>query len=60
MEFNFGNKAFKHSLPAGYKAVISATGSELVSNTNGKCDESGQSTKILNNAPQAIIIEVSI
>ncbi|XP_057653483.1 ATP-dependent RNA helicase Ddx1 [Diorhabda carinulata] len=58
MEFNFGNKQFKHSLPDGYKPIMSATGDTLVKNTNGESG-AGQVTKLVNNAPQAIIIEPS-
>ncbi|CAG9860100.1 unnamed protein product [Phyllotreta striolata] len=59
MDFNFGHKPFKHSLPAGYNPIQTAIDNNLAINTNGTFDETGQHTKIINNAPQAIIIEPS-
>lgn len=59
MEFNFGNKDFKHSLPQGYQPIISAHSDKVVTNTNGQGGTAGSAPKIANNAPQAIIIEVT-
>lgn len=58
MAFNFGDKPFKHSLPNGYQPVISATQVNVVKNSNGIGGSKAAATKIVNNAPQAIIIEV--
>lgn len=57
MAFNFGDKPFKHNPPAGYQPIISAPGDRVVTNTNGS-GNTAATTKIVNNAPQAIIIEV--
>lgn len=57
MAFNFGTKPFKYKLPDGYKAINSASGDNLVTNTNGSSASS--SFKPANNAPQAIVIEPS-
>lgn len=58
MEFNFGDKELKHSLPQGYQPVISALHDKVVMNTNGQGGSAGAVQKIMHNAPQAIIIEV--
>ncbi|XP_018576572.1 ATP-dependent RNA helicase Ddx1 [Anoplophora glabripennis] len=59
MEFNFGNKEFKHSLPQGYQPINSASHDQVVTNSNGQGGSAGSAPKIANNAPQAIIIEPS-
>lgn len=59
MAFNFGDKPFKHSLPSGYQPVISAPQEKIVKNNNGVGGSKAAAAKIVNNAPQAIIIEVS-
>lgn len=56
MSFNFGDKPFKHDLPNGFNAINTVPKDKAVINTNGQ--ESTQSVKPENNAPQAIIIEV--
>ncbi|CAH0554042.1 unnamed protein product [Brassicogethes aeneus] len=58
MSFNFGDKPFKHSLPPNYSPVISAPKEKVSTNTNAQ-NSSSQTAKIINNAPQAIIIEPS-
>lgn len=60
MEFNFGDKEFKHTLPQGYQPVISAPPDRVVTNTNDQGGSAGTVQKIANNAPQAIIIEVRL
>lgn len=59
MAFNFGDKPFKHSLPNGYQPVISAPADKVIVNNNGVGGSKAAATKIVNNAPQAIIIEVN-
>ncbi|XP_072387719.1 ATP-dependent RNA helicase Ddx1 [Diabrotica undecimpunctata] len=59
MEFNFGGTPFKHSLPDEYKPIIAIPNDKVFKNTNGQNDEAGQGIKLMNNAPQAIIIEPS-
>lgn len=58
MAFNFGDKPFKHSLPKGYQPVMSVPPTSMVINKNNHGGSTAASSKILNNAPQAIIIEV--
>ncbi|KAJ8923936.1 hypothetical protein NQ315_006712 [Exocentrus adspersus] len=58
MEFNFGEKPFKHNIPQGYQPVNAAPSGKIITNTNGE-SASGGAPKIINNAPQAIIIEPS-
>ncbi|XP_022907258.2 ATP-dependent RNA helicase Ddx1 isoform X2 [Onthophagus taurus] len=57
MQFNFGEKPFKYTLPAPYKPINSCPVDVLVSNTNGSVNT--ETLKTINNAPQAIIIEPS-
>lgn len=57
MAFNFGDKPLKYSLPQGYQPVISARPEQVVVNSNGQ-QSSSAGAKIINNAPQAVIIEV--
>jgi ATP-dependent RNA helicase DDX1 len=58
MAFNFGAEPFKFPLPQGYVPIKSAPSEKAVVNSNSG-DGGGESTvKIINNAPQAIIIEV--
>lgn len=59
MAFNFGDKPLKHSLPKGYQPIISAPQDKVIKNTNGFGGNKAAATKIVNNAPQAIIIEVN-
>lgn len=59
MAFNFGDKPFKHSLPQGYQPVISAPPDKVITNNNSHGGSTAAATKIINNAPQAIIIEVN-
>lgn len=59
MAFNFGDTPFKYCLPQGYQPIMSAPKENVVVNTNGQSN-SATTTKIANNAPQAIIIEVKI
>ncbi|CAH1117276.1 unnamed protein product [Phaedon cochleariae] len=58
MAFNFGDKLFKHSLPADYQPINSATPQQFISNSNTHSG-TASAAKIINNAPQAIIIEPS-
>jgi ATP-dependent RNA helicase DDX1 len=59
MAFNFGAEPFKFPLPQGYVPIKSAPSEKAVVNSNSG-DGGGESTvKIINNAPQAIIIEPS-
>ncbi|XP_019880521.2 ATP-dependent RNA helicase Ddx1 [Aethina tumida] len=58
MAFNFGDTPFKYCLPQGYQPIMSASKENVVVNTNGQSN-SAATTKIANNAPQAIIIEPS-
>lgn len=57
MAFNFGEKPFKYSLPAGYNAINTAEKDKVVINTNGEA-AAASVTKPVSNAPQAVIIEV--
>lgn len=57
MAFNFGEKPFKYNLPNGYKPISNVSKEKTITNTNGQT--STESLKPANNAPQAIIIEVS-
>lgn len=57
MAFNFGDKPFKHTLPNGYKPINSVPKEKIITNTNGQTTD--VTLKPANNAPQAIIIEVS-
>lgn len=59
MSFNFGDKPFKYDLPSGYAAINTAPKDKVVINTNGQTTATAAS-KPQNNAPQAVIIEVSI
>lgn len=59
MAFNFGDKPLKHSLPQGYQPIISAPPDKVIKNNNGHGGSKAAATQIINNAPQAIIIEVS-
>lgn len=59
MAFNFGEKPFKYNLPAGYNAINTATNEMVVINNNGEV-ASAAVTKSVSNAPQAVIIEVTI
>lgn len=56
MTFNFGAQPFKHAPPAGFTAVTQAP-----KNNVKHSEETGEAavvTRKVNNAPQAIIIEV--
>ncbi|KAJ8978814.1 hypothetical protein NQ317_018904 [Molorchus minor] len=57
MAFNFGDKPFKHGLPAGYLPINKVPAEEEVKNTNGQ--GGGETLTIAKNAPQAVIIEPS-
>lgn len=58
MSFNFGDKPFKHNLPNGYSPISTVPKDKIITNSNGQT--STEALKPMNNAPQAIIIEVSI
>ena len=58
MAFNFGEEPLKHKLPQGYVALKSAPSENVVVNGNSSDSGGDNSVKIINNAPQAIIIEV--
>ncbi|KAL0111536.1 hypothetical protein PUN28_013027 [Cardiocondyla obscurior] len=60
MSFNFGAQPFKHPPPNDYVAVSSASKESVKHNpVNSNQSSSGESGKLKNNAPQAIIIEPS-
>ncbi|XP_060536122.1 ATP-dependent RNA helicase Ddx1 [Cylas formicarius] len=59
MAFNFGDKPFKHSLPDKYLPLINAVKEQVAMNTIGQGSSGEPSTKVANNAPQAVIIEPS-
>ncbi|XP_063907941.1 ATP-dependent RNA helicase Ddx1 [Zophobas morio] len=59
MAFNFGEEPLKHKLPQGYVALKSAPSENVVVNGNSSDSGGDNSVKIINNAPQAIIIEPS-
>ncbi|XP_076029050.1 ATP-dependent RNA helicase Ddx1-like isoform X1 [Oratosquilla oratoria] len=58
MAFNFGAQPFKHPPKNGYIAVCEAT-KECIVNSDVKGAGGDQKMKVINNAPQAIIIEPS-
>ena len=58
MHFNFGDSPFKHKPFEGYKGFTSADPSNVISNTK-KGSQVVEQRKLVNNAPQAIIIEPS-
>lgn len=60
MAFNFGAQPFKHSPPNDYVAVSSAPKESVKCNSvSSNQNQSNESGKPINNAPQAIIIEPS-
>lgn len=56
MSFNFGDKPFKFNLPSGYNPINMVPKDKTIVNSNGQTGN--ESLKTVNNAPQAIIIEV--
>lgn len=58
MAFNFGEEPLKYPLPNGYVPIKSAPSEKIVMNINGADNSEGNKVEILNNAPQALIIEV--
>ena len=58
MHFNFGDSPFKHKPFEGYKGFTSADPSNVINNTK-KGSQVVEQRKLVNNAPQAIIIEPS-
>ena len=58
MQFNFGESPFKYKPFTGYKGFSSADSSNVVNNSK-KGSQVVQERKLINNAPQAIIIEPS-
>ncbi|XP_030750639.1 ATP-dependent RNA helicase Ddx1 [Sitophilus oryzae] len=59
MAFNFGDKPFKHNLPDKYLPLVSAPKGKVIVNNNGNVNSTEGVVKVVNNAPQAIIIEPS-
>ncbi|RZC39232.1 ATP-dependent RNA helicase Ddx1 [Asbolus verrucosus] len=59
MAFNFGEEPFKFPLPSGFVPIKSAPSEKVAANTNSGDNVSESGVKIINNAPQAIIIEPS-
>ena len=59
MSFNFGAQPFKHEPTKEYTAVCQAPKTNIKNSEATSGNSSGQQKKI-NNAPQAIIIEVSV
>lgn len=59
MSFNFGAQPFKHTPTKGYIAVCQAPKNCVKNSEVTAGNQAGGQTKI-NNAPQAIIIEVSV
>jgi ATP-dependent RNA helicase DDX1 len=59
MEFNFGQKEFKHGLPEGYVAFDKAVDPNVVVSPNFGNEATGSTTKATLSGPQAIIIEPS-
>jgi ATP-dependent RNA helicase DDX1 len=57
--FNFGDEPFKHGPPAGFIAISKAPSPKVNPISYGKASNT-QPMKIMKNAPQAIIMEVSI
>jgi len=57
--FNFGDEAFKHPPPPGYIAISKAPNPKINTVASAKSSNTAP-MKIINNAPQAIIIEVNI
>ena len=58
MSFNFGAEAFKHQPVDGYVALADASEGSLVENR--KSGGNAPQRKLVANAPQAIIIEVTV
>lgn len=58
MQFNFGDSPFKHKPFEGYKGFTSADEKNVTINTK-KGSNTVEERKLINNAPQAIIIEPS-
>ncbi|RZF40737.1 hypothetical protein LSTR_LSTR014356 [Laodelphax striatellus] len=58
MSFNFGAEPFKFKPAGGYTALTSAS-KEFVKNSDVSASASTSKAKLVNNAPQAIIIEPS-
>ncbi|KAG8227851.1 hypothetical protein J437_LFUL006474 [Ladona fulva] len=58
MSFNFGAQPFKHDPPSGYMAVCQAL-KENVKSSDVTGVGGSSEKKIVNNAPQAIIIEIT-
>ncbi|KAL3288654.1 hypothetical protein HHI36_003087 [Cryptolaemus montrouzieri] len=59
MAFNFGESDLKYKLPEGYKPICQAKDTESSPNTNEDASNDNNTPVVLNNAPQAIIIEPS-
>lgn len=60
MAFNFGEEPLKFALPNGYVPIKSSPSEKIVINSNGADNSEGSKVQIVNNAPQALIIEVCI
>lgn len=59
MSFNFGAQPFKHPPPNGFVSLSSAPKENVKNNPNNTSGNKGDSSKPVNNAPQAIVIEPS-
>ena len=60
MLFNFGEQPLKHQPPNGYVIVCEAPKDCTVNNPVTGTGQTGPSQRNIKNAPQAIIIEVSV